>query len=348
VGWVGVDLFFVLSGFLVSGLLFIEYRKYGSLRIGRFLIRRGFKIYPAFYALLLTTLLVRICSSTLTENMARRILAEALYLQNYLPGAWNHTWSLAVEEHFYLLLPLALCVMVRRNASFEDPFKALMFGTWAIGILTLLLRVRAVVTHAYVNGAMLYPTHLRIDSLAWGVLLSYLYHVRRAQFVSFVGRRKRSIAVASGVLLTPPLLWTLDQSGFLSTVGLTFLAWGFAGILALTLTLPFELPLRLHFLLRASLGRFLEGVGVYSYSIYLWHMPVQQWMMPYLRTKQLFDFRSPTQAYVLETAIYLCSSLGCGIAMARAIERPLLRLRDHLFPSRSGGLPVSARPQPKF
>src|SRR5215211_479046 len=56
VGWTGVDLFFVLSGFLVSGLLFAEYRKNGELRIGRFLIRRGFKIYPPFWVLMAVTL----------------------------------------------------------------------------------------------------------------------------------------------------------------------------------------------------------------------------------------------------------------------------------------------------
>src|SRR6185295_15310789 len=49
VGWIGVDLFFVLSGFLVSGLLFEEYERHGTLRVGRFLVRRGFKIYPGFY-----------------------------------------------------------------------------------------------------------------------------------------------------------------------------------------------------------------------------------------------------------------------------------------------------------
>src|SRR2546421_10087759 len=59
-GWIGVDLFFVLSGFLVSGLLFREYEKYQELRIGRFLIRRGFKIYPPFWLLIGATVIVGI------------------------------------------------------------------------------------------------------------------------------------------------------------------------------------------------------------------------------------------------------------------------------------------------
>ena len=59
VGWIGVDLFFGLSGFLVSGLLFTEYRRHGRVEAGRFLVRRGFKIYPAFWMLLLVSYLVQ-------------------------------------------------------------------------------------------------------------------------------------------------------------------------------------------------------------------------------------------------------------------------------------------------
>src|SRR5208337_3375533 len=74
-GWVGVDLFFVLSGFLVSGLLFQEYRMDGQVSLGRFLLRRGFKIYPAFYTLLLVTVIVdRLLSRPAPLG---RILSEA-------------------------------------------------------------------------------------------------------------------------------------------------------------------------------------------------------------------------------------------------------------------------------
>jgi peptidoglycan/LPS O-acetylase OafA/YrhL len=98
-GWMGVDLFFVLSGFLVSGLLFREFRQYGRVRLGRFLIRRGFKIYPGFYVLLGATLLV-FALTKIRAVKAGQIWCEALFLTNYGPNIWGHTWSLAVEEHF--------------------------------------------------------------------------------------------------------------------------------------------------------------------------------------------------------------------------------------------------------
>src|SRR5258708_39463837 len=103
-GWIGVDLFFVLSGFLVSGLLFREQMRYGTVRVGRFLVRRGLKIYPAFYCFLLATLVVITVSKKCPP--ADQITGEVLFLQNYLGGVWNHTWSLAVEEHFYIGIAL--------------------------------------------------------------------------------------------------------------------------------------------------------------------------------------------------------------------------------------------------
>lgn len=97
-GWVGVDLFFVLSGFLVSGLLMREHASYGRINALRFVVRRGFKIYPLFWCLITATALVR---PVRDEPLpAGQLLAELFFVQNYFDGLWNHTWSLAVEEHF--------------------------------------------------------------------------------------------------------------------------------------------------------------------------------------------------------------------------------------------------------
>src|ERR1035437_9769085 len=101
-GWAGVDLCFVLSGFLISGLLFIEYKKRNSISFKRFFIRRGLKLYPAFYVFLFVTFLDRLILHRV--GSLRPFLSEMLYVQNYGPSIWVHTWSLAVEEHFYILL----------------------------------------------------------------------------------------------------------------------------------------------------------------------------------------------------------------------------------------------------
>ena len=85
VGWIGVDLFFVLSGFLVSGLLFREHRARGRLGLGRFWARRGFKIYPGFYVLLMVTWAAS-AGARRAPDGATRLLHEAIYVQTYLGG----------------------------------------------------------------------------------------------------------------------------------------------------------------------------------------------------------------------------------------------------------------------
>jgi peptidoglycan/LPS O-acetylase OafA/YrhL len=117
-GWVDVDLFFVLSGFLISGLLFKGYKKSGRINVLTVLLRRGFKIYPPFYVFILITMLVE---TPHRPNM----LAEIFFVQNYLPGVRPHTRSLAVEEHFYLLLPLLFLVLCNLARNSSDPFKSL-------------------------------------------------------------------------------------------------------------------------------------------------------------------------------------------------------------------------------
>lgn len=331
VGWIAIDLFFVLSGFLISGLLFTEYQKHQALRIGRFLIRRGFKIYPAFYVMLAATVVVTAYHSHLPNGFMLRVLTEAAYLQNYLPPVWGPTWSLAVEEHFYLLLAAAFLVMVRRGSR-EDPFRSLVYVIGAVAVLALSLRIYTALTYPYSDRRAFFPTHLRLDAIAWGVLLGYLYHFRRAQLLAILERRRALIAAVSAVLILPPFVWPLGQSRFLATVGLTLLDWGFAGVLILSVTRPLRLP--------PTIGRGLAALGFDSYSIYLWHMPVIGWLMESLRRHGTLAFHPATLSWGLDLGVYVIASIAVGVVMARTIEGPALMLRDRLFPSRSGSLAV--------
>jgi peptidoglycan/LPS O-acetylase OafA/YrhL len=142
VGWVGVDLFFVLSGFLISGLLFVEYQRTGDINWGLFFIRRGFKIYPAFYAMIFVTFLWQLVKHQ--GIRWRPYLTEVLFYQSYQPDRlWGHTWSLAVEEHFYILLPLLLLLMVKfqRKRAASDPFRMIPVVCSILAIFSLLQRL---------------------------------------------------------------------------------------------------------------------------------------------------------------------------------------------------------------
>src|SRR5215211_5108190 len=173
-GWTGVDLFFVLSGFLIGGLLFNEFTRTSSLDIRRFLVRRAFRIWPA-YILLLIFMVVCLPMHHLSGQpytFFERISALAphfAHLQNYFGQVQLHTWSLAVEEHFYLLLPLLLFVFFRISSSNARLFKLVTVAAAAIGITCLLLRlISAANTPVSDIASRLNPTHLRMDSLFFG------------------------------------------------------------------------------------------------------------------------------------------------------------------------------------
>src|ERR1035437_5789157 len=170
VGWAGVDLFFVLSGFLVAGLLFTGYQQRSRIEFSRFYIRRGLKIWPAFYVLIGTGVLIDLVLPGHSVS-AKRLVSELVFMQSYFQGIWGSTWSLAVEEHFYLSLPLFLLFIIGRDS--ERPFAAMPYVFGAIAILALMCRFavgwKENGTYNYLT--YLYPTHLRIDGLMFGVLL---------------------------------------------------------------------------------------------------------------------------------------------------------------------------------
>ncbi|HTA90321.1 MAG TPA: acyltransferase [Polyangiaceae bacterium] len=331
-GWVGVDLFFVLSGFLISGLLFGEYRRRGSISFKRFIVRRWFKLYPAFCVFLGATFCVE--SLTGRPSSTRQYLSEILYFQNYGKPIWNHTWSLAVEEHFYLLLPIFLLVLIRFSANRADPFRMVPGVFLLVAVICLAFRVVTVLRIPLADlpdwGAyrkVLIPTHERIDSLFFGVTLGYLHHFRPDILARALGpKNNRVIAAALSVLLLLPCLLLPPGNRFMLTAGLTMLYLGFGIILMLSLRSQVVVPARFVGVV-SGLTSALAFVGVYSYSIYLWHGAVQPWGAEFLRRW----FHVQVHGVPL-VASYFLISVSLGIAMSRLVEYPCLRLRDHLFP----------------
>lgn len=324
-GGIGVDLFFVLSGFLVSGLLFSEYRKHGTLSVSRFYVRRAWKIYPSFYFLIGCTYFF--CLLVLGYKLRDRpIYTELLFLQCYQQGHWNHTWSLAVEEHFYLALPIVLWLLVRRNRGAADPFRAVLYLVAATSLFCLAARIinfqlRSEVTyhtHAF-------PTHLRIDSLFFGVAIAYAYHFHQASFRELLLRWRYAL-IATGVALVALLIARNKPADFYSyTFGFTQLYLAAAAVLVGVLMC--QVPAN-----RVTI--FLAAIGSYSYSIYLWHMALKYYAFPHLRAAGI--------SWQIRSAIYLLGAFVVGIAMAKLIELPVLRIRDRWFPSRSAAATMTA------
>jgi peptidoglycan/LPS O-acetylase OafA/YrhL len=292
----GVDLFFVLSGFLISGLLFKEFKSSGYIDLKRFWIRRGFKIYPAFYLFTFTTIAFWMA---VFHKFPKPIIADLLFVQSYKPNIWIYTWSLAVEEHFYIILPLLLFLLLRIGKGKSNPFRIVPFISILLSALCLYGRI-----HAYLRwhewDRVAYPTHLRIDALFAGVALGYFGCFDPESFRE--GRRPWVLIVGLAFTFALFLLPSVAQ--------LTFAYMAFSFIVAWAVNQPQR---------KTWFTRPIQWIGRYSYSIYLWQgiamLIVQQ--LPHRW------FRLP---------LYGVIAITPGVVMSKLIELPVLKLRDKLFP----------------
>jgi len=339
-GWTGVDLFFVLSGFLISGLLFAEYKKRGAIDFKRFFIRRGLKIYPMFYLLLLVTIPAQLGLHQLGSGW--RYLAEFCYVQNYFPGLWPHSWSLAVEEHFYILLPLFLMLLIRVSGDRANPFRGIVIVFPVVAVACLLFRLRTMTSVPpadltwSISGKALTFTHERMDSLFFGVLLGYFYHFVPARLRVFDSRRNAALfAVLAAACVSSAIIFP-QTSRFMLTIGFTLLYLGYGMILMLSMHVKGILTGAVGWLVE-KIGSAFAYVGMYSYSIYIWHVAIGAWLPGMIRRAagDRIDLRH-------NDLFYYVASLAFGVFMSRLIEYPILHVRDRIFPS--GPDPVSAKP----
>jgi peptidoglycan/LPS O-acetylase OafA/YrhL len=313
-GWIGVDLFFVLSGYLVSSLIWQEIDRTGHFDAWRFLIRRGLKIYPAFYVMLFISILIFLIRPG-SVNL-KSVSAEIFFVQNYFPGLWNHTWSLAVEEHFYLLLTGVVYLFLR----FGENVKRKVFLACVICIFScLLLRVN-LSYQAYSHETHLFPTHLRIDALAFGVLLQLL--LRYAPNATIKATLLRvALIIFAFALSAWAFFCPLGSAPWVTSIGFTMLSLsGFILIYALEAWQGFE---------KLRIVRAFSAIGVYSYSIYLWHIPLNHLIHGVI--KRLVPGVTIEFYYV----IYFFVAVAGGIVLGKLIELPFLRQRDRWFPSKS-------------
>ena len=337
-GWTGVDLFFVLSGFLISGLLFSELGRRGTLDCVSFWWRRGFKIWPSYLALLLVlgvTGATGFLHGTTWSEQLGSLLPHLLFFQNYLEAKPNGpTWSLAVEEHFYLLLPLLLLGLAagtRRRPV--DWGRWLGWSTLGVMVVCLALRCARVLSGAHPDDFM--RTHFRLDSLMVGVYCQYLWTYRRPGVERLLAWPRTALALS--LVLLVPALFLPTRHAVMFTLGFPALALAYALLLLLWVGGTFS---RWEDTLAATC---LARVGTWSYNVYLWHFFMAALNLAfYAQVNQLLAERlSPSPSrFLLQAALYLGYSLAVGAAATWGIERPLLRLRERVSPSRAVPTPA--------
>lgn len=326
----GVDLFFVLSGFLITGILWDSRGREGAWR--RFYLRRVFRIFPLYYAFLATAFF---WAHLLRSPQWPALLRAAPWLWTYgynLLAAWrldwagigpalNLTWSLCIEEQFYLLWPLAVLSLSRER---------LMRLCVALMILALVFRLAVFLpTGSWFPTKVLLPS--RMDALAAGAWLA-LYLRGPHDPARLRGAGTRCLAVLAGFWLALAMLQWISPPALImlhETVGYSVWAIGYAGLIALSLTAR-----RDRIGTRILESRALGFIGVHAYALYLSHQPARFVGVVLLTMAGVFPARPGIGAVLL----YLLAT-PLAFAFARAgrllVELPFLRLRDRLMATRT-------------
>lgn len=323
-GFIGVDVFFVLSGYLITRLLLVEYDAHGRIAWRRFYARRALRLVPALVLMLLAycVWMSRVPGVDMAAHAGDALLAF-LYVSNWVRAFGDqvlhylgHTWSLAVEAQFYLLWPLLVLRVLRRSAS-PAPLAAwaalLLLASWGtrVGLLW--------------SGASLERMYNGLDSHADGLMAGALLAAgwsgatRWWEALPAWARRTLLAAATAGLAgliaradWTSPWMMGLGYAAVSLTVGVLLLALGSA---------PPSLLGRLLSL------RAVVWVGTISYGLYLWHFPV----LRILQDWQLAGWTLLIPGFALTFAL--------AAASYRFVERPLLRRRGGV---RAQGLRVRA------
>ena len=300
-GWMGVDMFFALSGFLIGRILLEDRGRPGWLRT--FFARRVLRIFPAYWLTLVFVFFVvpHLAPPTAAAYPHEEFPIYLAYLHNlvlphYVEGGARylaHTWSLAIEEHFYLLLPLCVLVLRRRG---------LMVGAVLVILASPVLRYAYLIETPRVGLAYLHvyrTTPFHLDGLAAGFLLAVVLHGARTLGARPVNWAQRLALVA--VLFLAPSFWVLRffaNSGFdcfmaratdprVAAPMYAFLGVGFAGVVGLLAVFPggdglrgTPGPVRLvgRTLDLLFANRVLIWIGKRSYGLYLYQTVVFELM----------------------------------------------------------------------
>lgn len=331
--WSFVDLFFVLSGFLITGLLLKGFLTQTQ-SLKEFWISRILRIWPVYYVTLLgvVVFLLVIHRQELLQSPVylRDIALSSIFLQflpmygelrgdqmamfQFLPG-FLHSWSLAVEEQYYLIWPLLLSLLVRHwNLSRIAIFCALLV------LIGPLIR--------YLGDAAPVLLLSRIDGLALGTLLAIL-HAQKTKRADNANTLKETVlyamAAIAGLLLVAPYLWQGYRHGQnpMAILEQPLLVTGFSlfyfGLIALVL----RFPGRYGFQLLASAP--LVYLGSISYAIYMFHFPIMVFIKP-----RISEFLG-AEWHFLSYPTNVLLLIGLPHLSKIYLEQPILALKSRLI-----------------
>jgi peptidoglycan/LPS O-acetylase OafA/YrhL len=326
-GWVGVHLFFVLSGFLITGIL-LENKERASIGdyFRSFYLRRTLRIFPLYYATLIAAFVLLPLVSSLAPTLPSVQAWYWAYLSNWREpwgpsvSYFPHFWSLAVEEQFYLVWPLVVLLLSRR---------ALASTCAAIAVVAMLVRFALVRHHA----PMFAPYELtvaRMDALVLGAAAALATRTPAimARITPHLGRALAAFGL-SIVVMAPFSDGFFRDAPPVQTVGHLLVALFFTALILVCVTGE----VRGTRLARAIAHPALQWLGKYSYAIYVFHViiehAIRRFALPWLGDAR---FAVAAPAMVIYIAVVGGLSIAAALLSWHLLEKRFLALKDVIAP----------------
>jgi len=325
-GWTGVDLFFVLSGFLISSQLFAQLKTGAPISFKQFFLKRFFRIVPAF----LVTVALYFCIPFFREKPNLPPLWKFLTFTQNLglnlkeTGAFSHCWSLCVEEHFYLFLPLIL-IFFRATRLLKNSYW-LIIGLFILGfVLRIFSFNHLYLPHSDTQGSwaywyqfIYYPTYNRLDGLLAGVAVAGIYQFRPAAWNRISKRGNMWLLIGLAVLTGAYFLCEEQMTFAASVFGFPLIALGY-GLLVMGAVSPTSI-------LYKWKSPVTTRIATLSYAVYLTHKGVI-----HMTHNMLEDVKIDSNLLLL---ISIATCLGFAWLLHVIVEKPFMRLRNRLIKTR--------------
>ena len=329
-GWMGVDLFFVLSGFFIGGQLWKELRDSESVNVGRFILRRGFRIWPLYFFTFLCVLIFSLMTGHL-DPAKQYGWSDVVFITNfYNRGIVLGSWSLCTEEQFYIVAPIALYFFAR----WVRPIRLFRPWLWALFLCVPLVRTAVWVHttgHFFAHDpALFFPlsfsslTHC--DGLILGLIISNFW----------VTREKPRPAFAT------PFIWIAAAIAIM--IGLHQVQKEIFDFTVLALVFGSLVWLGIQSRPRIFNSRLFYWISRLSFGMYLNHEYMCSWVVREVLTRLPFSANYPALANICGVVLITVLSAAIALVTFCLVEYPFLQMRKVVLEHKANGPAVAAEP----